>query len=194
MPAVLALLLTASLVSGCGALFGKNKEVDETTVAPNVIYGKADTLLDKQAYADAAKAYEDVDINHPYSQEARKAIVMSAYAYYKAGKYNEAVGAADRYLTLHPGTPESDLAQNIIGMSYYDQVLDPKRDQTNARKSLQAYLTLLQRYPEFPLRRRRAEPRPHPARPACRERDDRRPLIISATPIISPPSTASAWW
>jgi outer membrane protein assembly factor BamD len=113
-----------------------------------VIYGKADTLLDKQSYDEAAKAYEDVDINHPYSQEARKAIVMAAYAYYKGGKYNEAVNAADRYLTLHPGTPESDLAQNIIGMSYYDQVLDPKRDQTTARKSLQAYLTLLQRYPD----------------------------------------------
>ena len=63
-------------------------------------------------------------------------MVMAAYAYYKAGKYDEAVCAADRYLTLHPGTPESDLAQNIIAMSYYDQVLDPKRDQTNARKSL----------------------------------------------------------
>jgi outer membrane protein assembly factor BamD len=147
-PAALALLLVASLLSGCGSLFGKSKEVDETNIPPNVIYGKADTLLDKQSYDEAAKAYEDVDINHPYSQEARKAIVMAAYAYYKGGKYNEAVNAADRYLTLHPGTPESDLAQNIIGMSYYDQVLDPKRDQTNARKSLQAYLTLLQRYPD----------------------------------------------
>ena len=47
-----------------------------------------------------------------------------------------------------PAPPESDLAQNIIGMSYYVQVLDPKRDQTNARKSLQAYQTLLQRYPD----------------------------------------------
>lgn len=143
------LLLVASLLSGCGSLFGRNSgDVDETNVAPGVIYGKADTLLDKQAYADAAKAYEEVDINHPYSQEARKAIVMAAYAYYKAGKYNDAVSAADRYLTLHPGTPESDLAQNVIGMSYYDQVLDPQRDQTNARKALQAYQTLLQRYPE----------------------------------------------
>ena len=61
---------------------------------------------------------------------------MAAYAYYKAGKFDDAVSAADRYLTLHPGTQESDLAQNIIGMSYYDQVLDPKRDQTFARKSL----------------------------------------------------------
>src|SRR5690606_32281309 len=74
-------------------------------------------------------------------------IVMAAYAYYKAGKYDEAVSAADRYLTLHPGTQESDLAQNIIAMSYYERVLDPKRDQTFARRSLAAYDKLLQRYP-----------------------------------------------
>ena len=54
---------------------------------------------------------------------------MAAYSYYKAGKFDDAVNAADRYLTLHPGTPESDLAQNIIGMSYYVQVLDPSDDQ-----------------------------------------------------------------
>jgi len=142
------LILAASLVSGCGSWFGKKKDADGDPAAPDVIYGRADALLDRQSYEDAAKQYEEVDVNHPYSQEARRAIVMSAFAYYKAGKYDDAVSAADRYLTLHPGTPESDLAQNIIGMSYYVQVLDPKRDQTNARKSLQAYQTLLQRYPD----------------------------------------------
>ena len=142
------LILAATLLSGCGSWFGKKKDADDNVAAPDVIYGRADTLLDKQSYEEAAKQYEEVDVNHPYSQEARRAIVMSAYSYYKAGKYDDAVSAADRYLTLHPGTPESDLAQNIIGMSYYVQVLDPKRDQTNARKSLQAYQTLLQRYPD----------------------------------------------
>jgi outer membrane protein assembly factor BamD len=144
---LVALLLSATLVSGCGSLFNKKKEAGEVA-SPDVIYGRADAMLDQQSYEAAAKQYEEVDVNHPYSTEARRAIVMAAYSYYKAGKYDDAVSAADRYLTLHPGTPESDLAQNIIGMSYYVQVLDPKRDQTNARKSLQAYLTLLQRYPE----------------------------------------------
>ena len=137
-----------------------------------MIYGRADAMLDQQSYEAAAKQYEEVDVNHPYSTEARRAIVMAAYSYYKAGKFDDAVSAADRYLTLHPGTPELDLAQNIIGMSYYVQVLDPKRDQTNARKALQAYLTLIQRYPESLLCRRGAEPRAHPARPVGRGRDD----------------------
>lgn len=143
---LLAALLLAASAGGCGSLFGKSKKADESVAPPDITYGKADTLLDKQYYEDAARKFEEVDINHPYSREARRSMVMAAYAYYKGGKYTDAVGAAERYLTLHPGTPEADLAQNIIGMSYYDQVLDPKRDQTNARKALQAYLTLLQRY------------------------------------------------
>jgi outer membrane protein assembly factor BamD len=144
-------VVTASLLAGCGsfAWFGGNKaEAPENNDPPDVIYGKAEKLVDKGKYGDAARAYEEVDINHPYSQEARRAILMAAYAYYKAGKYDEAISSSDRYLTLHPGTQESDLAQNIIGMSYYDRVLDPKRDQTNARKALVAYDTLLQRYPD----------------------------------------------
>jgi outer membrane protein assembly factor BamD len=146
---VACLLVVANLVAGCGSsLFGGKTETVENNDPPEVIYDKAEKLTDKGRFGDAARAYEEVDINHPYSQQARRAILMAAYAYYKAGKYDEAVQAADRYLTLHPGTQEADLAQNIIGMSYYDRVLDPKRDQTNARKALAAYDTLLQRYPE----------------------------------------------
>ena len=142
----LCLALVCGLHSACGSITKTDDMVSSDP--PNVIYGRAESLLDKQKYGAAAKEYEKVDVNHPYSQEARRAIVLAAYAHYQEGKYDEAISAADRYLTLHPGTKESDMAQNIVAMSYYDQILDPKRDQTNARKSLQAYLTLIQRYPD----------------------------------------------
>jgi outer membrane protein assembly factor BamD len=146
---ILGPMLVAGLLSGCGSLLNGDKNVvEDPNEPPEVIYKKAETLSDKGKFSDAAKQYENVDINHPYSQEARRAILMAAFAYYKAGKFDDAIGAADRYLTLHPGTPEADLAQDIIAMSYYDRVLDPKRDQTSARKALAAYDTLIQRYPE----------------------------------------------
>jgi outer membrane protein assembly factor BamD len=145
--AAVVTILAAGMLAGCGSLFGSDKPDLVNNDPPDVIYGQAEKLIDKGEYDEAARQYEEVDINHPYSQEARRAIVMAAYAYYKGGKYDEAISAADRYLTLHPGTKESDLAQNIIGMSYYDQILDKKRDQTFARRSLKAYQTLLQRYP-----------------------------------------------
>jgi outer membrane protein assembly factor BamD len=139
--------LLAVMLAGCGGSLWSKKAEPENNDPADVIYGSAERLVDKGDYKEAARKYEQVDINHPYSQEARRAIVMAAYAYYKAGKYDDAVAASDRYLTLHPGTQEADLAQNIIGMSYYAQVLDPKRDQTYARRALAAYDTLLQRYP-----------------------------------------------
>ena len=145
---MLGLLLVAGLLAGCSSFGGDKDTVEDANEPPDVIYKKAEGLSDRGKFGDAAKQYENVDINHPYSQEARRAILMASFAYYKAGKYDDAIGAADRYLTLHPGTSEADLAQNIIAMSYYDRVLDPKRDQTSARKSLSAYDTLLQRYPE----------------------------------------------
>jgi len=140
-------LLAALIVGGCGSIFGSDKPELVNTDPPSTIYGKAEKMIDEGDYEEAARQYEQVDINHPYSQEARRSIVMSAYSYYKAGKYDDAVASADRYLTLHPGTQEAELAQNIIGMSYYDRVLDPKRDQTFARRGLAAYDKLLQRYP-----------------------------------------------
>jgi outer membrane protein assembly factor BamD len=140
-------LLAGLLLGGCGSIFGSDKAELVNNDPPNVIYGQAEKMVDEGDFEKAARQYEQVDINHPYSQEARRSIVMAAYAYYKGGKYDEAVSAADRYLTLHPGTQESDLAQNIIAMSYYERVLDPKRDQTFARRSLAAYDKLLQRYP-----------------------------------------------
>jgi outer membrane protein assembly factor BamD len=146
---ILGPILVAGLLGGCGSLLNGDKNVvEDPNEPPEVIYKKAETLADKGKFGDAAKQYENVDINHPYSQEARRAILMAAFAYYTAGKFDDAIGAADRYLTLHPGTPEADLAQDIIAMSYYDRVLDPRRDQTNARKALEAYETLIQRYPE----------------------------------------------
>lgn len=143
-----ALCAAAMTLSGCGGLFHKKGPVvPESDVPAGTIYGKANKLLDKHDYAQAAKKYEDVDINHPYSDQARHAIVMAEYAYYKAGKYTEAISSGNRYLTLHPGAPDAPLAQNLIAMSYYVQVLDPQRDQTYAERALKAYKTLLQRYP-----------------------------------------------
>ena len=96
--------------------------------------------------------FEDLDRDHPYSPEARRAIVMAAYAYYKAGKYPEAIASAQRYTTLHPGTKDAALAHHIIASANFDEIRDPSRDQTATRKALAELKTLVQRYPGQPLR------------------------------------------
>src|SRR5918996_1579675 len=59
-------------------------------------------LNQKRDYKAAAKRFEEVDRQHPYSEWARKALVMSAYTYYPGGAYEESIPAARRYIQLHP--------------------------------------------------------------------------------------------
>jgi outer membrane protein assembly factor BamD len=106
--------------------------------------------MNNGSYTDAAKKFEDLDRDHPYAPEARRAMVMAAYAYYKAGKYPEAVASARRYTTLHPGTKDAALAHHIIASANFDEIKDPARDQTATRKALEELKTLVQRYPDSP--------------------------------------------
>ena len=111
---------------------------------------RGDALLNSGNYTEAAKKFEDLDRDHPYAPEARRAIVMAAYAYYKAGKYPEAIASAKRYTTLHPGTKDAALAHHIIASANFDDIRDPARDQTATRKALAELKTLVQRYPDSP--------------------------------------------
>ena len=115
---------------------------------PEAIYQKADKLISDRDFEAAAKEYEEVDRQHPYSPLARRAIVMAAYAHYKQGNYGQAIAGGRRYVTLHPGTKETALAQHIIASSYFDQVNGPRNDQTLTQKAHKELKLLLRRYPD----------------------------------------------
>ena len=117
---------------------------------PGKMYADADNLMTRGKYDDAAKKFEELDRDHPYSAEARRAIVMAAYAYYKAGKLPEAVASAGRYTTLHPGTKEAALAHHIIASSHFDEIKTPNKDQGATRKALAELKTLKTRFPDSP--------------------------------------------
>src|SRR5947199_9347908 len=72
----------------------------------------------------ASKKFEEVDRQHPYSEWARKSLLMSAYAFYQSGDYDSCIGAATRYVTLHPGSPDAAYAQYLIAASHFDQIPD----------------------------------------------------------------------
>ncbi len=96
----------------------------------------------------AAKRFEEVDRQHPYSEWARKSLIMSAYAYYRANNYEESIGAARRYIQLHPGSPDAAYAQYLIGACYFDQIRDITRDQDLTRKAINAFDEVVRKYPD----------------------------------------------
>ena len=115
---------------------------------PSKMYADADNLMNAGSFSDAAAKFEALDREHPYSPEARRAIVMAAYAYYRAGKTPEAIASAERYVALHPGTKEAPLAHHIIASAYFDEMKGPNRDQQATRKALEQLKTLKTRYPD----------------------------------------------
>ena len=141
-------LLIGPLAACAGSMFGGDSGPTIETAPPDVLFKDANTQLDKGNYSKAAEKFEEVDRQHPYSKEAREAILMAAVAYQQAGKGPEAVAAARRYLTIHPGTKEAALAQNIVATAYYDRINDASRDQADTKKAVVELETLLNRYPD----------------------------------------------
>ena len=143
----LALVLLAAPVMGC-SLFHKDEDYVPDTPADRLYNEGLFLLNDKQDYKEAAKKFDQVDRENPYSDWARKALLMSAYAYYQAGQYDDCINAAKRYVTLHPGSPDAAYAQFLIGSSYYDQILDVTRDQERADKAITAFEEVVHKYPD----------------------------------------------
>jgi outer membrane protein assembly factor BamD len=142
--ALTTLALIALAVTGCAS---KNKD-DYVERPVGVLYNQA---LDELKTGDphkAAQAFEEVDRQHPYSEWATRAQLMSAYAYYKANDYDAAVEAARRFIDLHPGNKDVAYAYYLIGVCYYEQISDVGRDQKMTEEALKAFEELTRRFPD----------------------------------------------
>jgi outer membrane protein assembly factor BamD len=135
-----ALLL---LLAACGG--AKDTYVEKPV---EDLYNSAmDQLLD-HAYDKAAKSFDEVERQHPYSVWATKAQLMSAYALYQAAKYDESVVAADRFIQLHPGHRDVAYAYYLKALDYYVQIADVARDQRATEKAMTALGEVVRRFPD----------------------------------------------
>jgi len=125
------------------------QKVDDYVEEPIAsLYEKAMQNMTEQDYKLAAKSFEEVERQHPYSAWAVKAQIMTAYAYYKAEKYQDAIIAAERFVELYPANKDVPYAYYIRAISYYEQISDVARDQKMtllARSSLQE---IIKRFPK----------------------------------------------
>src|SRR6201987_593828 len=147
-----SLILLALPLSGCGtgALLDKFMAKDDPFVdePADKLYNEGLYLMNEKKDAKAAnKKVEEVDRQHPYSEWARKSLLMSAYASYNAGDFDGCIGSATRYVTLHPGSPDAAYAQYLIAASHYDQIPDISRDQGRTEKAMAALEEGIRKYP-----------------------------------------------
>src|SRR5438552_8250514 len=145
-PMRLLLLALLAIPLGACSLFQKDEVAPDEPA--DKLYNEGVFLLNqRKEHKDAAKKFEEVERQHPYSEWARRALIMTAYARYETREYDEAITAARRYVTLHPGSPDAAYAQFLIGSSYFDQIPDITRDQARAEKAISALEEVVRKYP-----------------------------------------------
>jgi outer membrane protein assembly factor BamD len=144
------LLACAATIPLAGCATGRGSKGDTAYVARDVstLYAAAKRTMDQGDYERAAKLFDEVERQHPYSVWARRAQLMSAFNYYLGRKYTDAISSAQRFVTIHPGNSEAPYAQYLIAMSYYQQIADVTRDQAITTQASQAFGELIRRYPD----------------------------------------------
>ena len=152
------LLLAAVLLSplaACSTLDSLNifsGEKYETKLLPDIpaedIYDQGLARLRKGDHSGAATKFGELDKQYPFSQWSRKGLLMSTFAHYEGGQYDDAIADGNRYVGLYPSTEEAAYALYLVGMSEYNQVPDISRDQERAEKALQTFTSLIERYPK----------------------------------------------
>jgi outer membrane protein assembly factor BamD len=142
-------VVVAAALGGCSSfnLFGSKDDLPPDEPADRLYNEGLYYLNAKKEPKEAVKKFEEVDRQHPYSEWARKSLIMSAYAHYTAGNYEECVTASKRYITLHPGSPDAAYAQYLIGASYFDEIPDITRDQARTEKALAALDEVVRKFP-----------------------------------------------
>ncbi|MFO1118990.1 MAG: outer membrane protein assembly factor BamD [Rhodospirillales bacterium] len=137
------------LVAGLMLIAGCSSSSEEPYVERPVdeLYNEAMDNLEAGDDKQAAKLFDEVERQHPYSSWATKAQLMAAYAHYSANQYDEAVTAADRFIDLHPANPDVPYAYYLKGLSYYERISDIHRDQEMTEQAKKVFEEIVTRFP-----------------------------------------------
>lgn len=113
-----------------------------------LIYNEALERLEKRRWDEAKLFFQEVERQHPFSEWARRALLMSAYASYRSADYEESVATSQRYIGLHPGSDSAAYAYYLMAINYYDQIYDVGRDQETTVNAESALQQVVRRFPD----------------------------------------------
>jgi len=124
----------------------------EPKVVPDVpaedLYNQALAKMQAKDYAAAAKKFEEIERQYPYSQWQRKAMLMVTFSHFQNASYDDAIAAAKRYVGRYATGPELDYAYYLEAVSYYNQIPDISRDQDRAKKAAEIFALIIEKFPK----------------------------------------------
>ena len=136
----------AVALAACSSNDGLDGVTPDTPV--EILYNRAQDAFDNGTYQVAAKLFDDVERQHPYSRWASKALLMSGYASYLDNEYDDAIATLERFIQLHPGDESISYAYYLRGLCYYEQITDIQRDQSFAEQARENLQEVVTRFPE----------------------------------------------
>ena len=105
-------------------------------------------LEDRNRPKDAVHYFSEIERLYPYSEWAKRALIMQAYSLHQSKEYEEARAAAQRFLDFYPGDEDAAYASYLLALSYYDQIDEVGRDQGLTFQALQALRVVIETYPD----------------------------------------------
>lgn len=142
------LAMALGLIAACSST---DPDIPDTPV--DVLYNNAMDTLQVGKTRQAAKLFDEVERQHPYSTWATQAQLMSAYSYYLVDAYDDAIPALERFIDLHPGNRSAAYAYYLRALCYYEQIADVTRDQGNTELAQRALSDVIARFPNTPYAR-----------------------------------------
>ena len=129
------------------------------TVKKSIINEKSLELQVREAYLEgkkelesgdvlfAAKKFNEAEILFPQSEWAPKSALMAAYAYYSQDYYGNAIAELERFIRIYPKNKNIDYAYYLLGLSYYEQIVDEKKDLNSILKAKKTFEIINKKFP-----------------------------------------------
>jgi len=95
----------------------------------------------------AAKKFNEVEILYPQSEWAPKSSIMAAYAYYTQDYYGDAEAELKRFLRVYPRYRDMDYVYYLLAISYYEQIVDEKKDIQSLINAKEYFELLINKFP-----------------------------------------------
>jgi len=114
----------------------------------DLLYATGAQRLDQHSWNEALRYFDEVERQHPYSEWARRSVLMEAFAHYEANQYDDAIAAADRFISLYPGNPSTQYAYYLKAVCYFEEISDVGRDQAATEQAQVALREVIKRFPQ----------------------------------------------
>ncbi len=143
---LLAVGASALMLSNCSSS-GRKAELAYIEKPVEQLYNEAALSVDRRQWAKATLEFQEVQRQHPYSEWAERAMLMTAYVQYRSKQYEDVVASAGEYIALYPSSEGAPYAHYLIGLTHFDQITDVGRDQGRTVLALHALEDVVRRYP-----------------------------------------------